>query len=224
MQTATIPASRPTTSPRPAAPPQMRAIVQRAYGGADALCAGTLDRPGIGPADVLVQVRAAGLDRGTWHLMAGLPYAVRLAGVGVRAPKSPVPGHDVAGAVDAVGHEVTRFEVGDAVFGIARGSFAEYAAAAQDKLALKPAGLTFEQAAAVPTTCSTTRARTSPTGRRRRTSSSTSAATPRCRACAARSPRTARSSSAAARAAGAGSAAAIASCGPSRCRRFAHSA
>jgi NADPH:quinone reductase-like Zn-dependent oxidoreductase len=82
--------------------------------------------------------------------MAGLPYALRLAGYGLRAPKNPVPGVDVAGVVVAVGHDVTRFEPGDEVFGIGTGSFAEFTAAPEDKLALKPSNLTFEQAAAVP--------------------------------------------------------------------------
>jgi NADPH:quinone reductase-like Zn-dependent oxidoreductase len=99
---------------------------------------------------VLVQVRAAGLDRGTWHLMTGLPYALRLAGYGLRAPKTPVPGGDVAGVVVAVGPDVTRFAPGDEVFGIGTGSFAEYAVAPEHKLARKPSSLTFEQAAALP--------------------------------------------------------------------------
>jgi NADPH:quinone reductase-like Zn-dependent oxidoreductase len=132
-----------------AAPRQMRAILQHAYGTADTLSMGEIDRPVIGPAQVLVEVRAAGLDRGTWHIMAGYPYALRLAGFGVRAPKNPVLGYDLAGVVVAVGDDVTRFAVGDEVFGIGRGSFAEFAAAPEDKLALKPASLSFAQAAAM---------------------------------------------------------------------------
>jgi NADPH:quinone reductase-like Zn-dependent oxidoreductase len=97
-----------------------------------------------------VQVRASGLDRGAWHMMTGRPYAIRLAGFGMRAPKNPVIGGDLAGVVVAVGSDVTRFRAGDEVYGAGRGSFAEFAAASQDKLARKPAGLTFEQAAAVP--------------------------------------------------------------------------
>jgi NADPH:quinone reductase-like Zn-dependent oxidoreductase len=128
----------------------MPAIVRSEYGSADVLSLAEIDRPSIGPSDVLVEVRAAGLDRGTWHIMAGLPYAIRLAGYGVRAPKNPVLGSDVAGVVAAVGDDVTRFQAGDDVFGIGRGSFAEYTAAAEDKLARKPSALTFEQAAAVP--------------------------------------------------------------------------
>jgi NADPH:quinone reductase-like Zn-dependent oxidoreductase len=128
---------------------RMRAIVQKEYGTADVLRVAEIDRPVIGTNEVLVRVRAAGLDRGTWHLMAGMPYAARLA-VGLRAPKNPVPGLDVAGVVVAVGSTVTRFQAGDEVFGIGRGSFAEFAAAREDKLARKPSNLTFEQAAAVP--------------------------------------------------------------------------
>ena len=108
-----------------------------------------IERPTIAADEVLVQVHAAGLDRGTWHLMAGMPYAARLV-AGLRAPKNPVPGLDVAGVVAAVGGEVTRFQAGDEVFGVSKGSFAEFAAAREDKLARKPSKLTFEQAAAVP--------------------------------------------------------------------------
>ena len=99
---------------------------------------------------MLVRVDAAGVDRGVWHLMTGLPYPVRLAGYGLRAPKTAFPGMDLAGVVEAVGKDVTRFQPGDEVFGIGKGTFAEYARAAEDKLAPKPANLTFEQAAAVP--------------------------------------------------------------------------
>ena len=128
---------------------RMRAIVQKEYGTADVLAVAEIERPVIGADEVLVQVHAAGLDRGTWHLMAGMPYAARLV-AGLRAPKNPVPGLDVAGVVVAVGSEVTRFQPGDEVFGVSKGSFAEFAAAREDKLAHKPSNLTFEQAAAVP--------------------------------------------------------------------------
>jgi len=133
----------------PDSPLTMRAILQSTYGTADTLSVGETERPAIGPGEVLVQVRAAGLDRGTWHLMAGMPYAVRL-GFGLRAPKNPVPGFDLAGVVVAVGTEVTRFATGGEVFGIGRGSFAEFAAAPESKLAHKPSSLSFEQAAAMP--------------------------------------------------------------------------
>jgi NADPH:quinone reductase-like Zn-dependent oxidoreductase len=132
----------------------MRAIVQDAYGSADVLELRDIDRPEIGDDEVLVRVHAAGLDRGVWHLMTGLPYPIRLAGYGLRAPKTPVRGMDMAGVVEAVGNDVTRFQPGDEVFGIGNGSYAEYARASEDKLAPKPANLTFEQAAAVAISCS----------------------------------------------------------------------
>jgi NADPH:quinone reductase-like Zn-dependent oxidoreductase len=129
----------------------MQAIVQSRYGTVpeDVLRLEQVTRPRIAADEVLVQVRAAGVDRGTWHVMAGQPYLMRILGFGFRGPKNPVPGLDVAGTVVAVGPEVTRFTVGDEVFGIARGSFAQYAAAREDKLVRKPATLSFEQAAVV---------------------------------------------------------------------------
>jgi len=133
----------------------MRAIVQDAYGSVEVLRLAEIDKPDIAASEVLVQVRAAGMDRGTWHLMTGQPYLMRLMGFGLRGPKNPVPGLDVAGVVAAIGAGVTRFQPGDEVFGIARGSFAEYAAAREDKLAAKPANLSFEQAAVVPISGST---------------------------------------------------------------------
>jgi NADPH:quinone reductase-like Zn-dependent oxidoreductase len=128
----------------------MRAIVQTEYGSADVLALAEIDRPVIGATDVLVQVRAAGVSRGTWHIMTGKPYPVRLAGYGVRAPKNPVPDAAVAGVVVAAGSDVSRFGPGDEVFGMGRGGYAEYAAAPEDKLVRKPPSLTFEQAAALP--------------------------------------------------------------------------
>ena len=133
----------------------MRAIVQDTYGSAEVLRLDRVPRPSIADDEVLVQVRAAGLDRGTWHMMTGQPYLLRVIGFGVRAPKNRVPGLDVAGTVVGVGPAVTRFSTGDEVFGISRGSFAEYAAVREDKLALKPANLTFEQAAVVPISAGT---------------------------------------------------------------------
>ena len=129
--------------------PTMQAIVQAEYGSADVLRVEEIDRPAIGDGEVLVRVHAAGLDRGTWHLMTGLAYPIRLMGYGLRAPRNPVPGLDVAGTVVAAGANVTRFKVGDEVFGISQGSFAEYACAREDKLARKPVNLTFDQAAVV---------------------------------------------------------------------------
>jgi len=125
----------------------MRAIVQTEYGSAEVLRVAEIDRPVIADDEVLLRVHAAGLDRGTWHLMAGQAYLIRLMGYGLRAPKNRVPGLDVAGTVVAVGPDVTRLGVGDEVFGIGRGSFAEYASARADKLARKPPNLTFDQAA-----------------------------------------------------------------------------
>ena len=127
----------------------MKAIVQDTYGSADVLELRDISTPEIAAGEVLVRVHAAGVDRGVWHLMTGLPYPVRLAGSGLRAPKPPVPGTNMAGVVEAAGREVTRFQPGDEVFGIGKGAFAEYARAPENKLAPKPANLTFEQAAAV---------------------------------------------------------------------------
>jgi NADPH:quinone reductase-like Zn-dependent oxidoreductase len=128
----------------------MSAIVQDVYGEAeDVLRLAEIDRPTIGDDEVLVRVHAAGVDRGTWHIMTGLPYPLRLFGYGLRAPADRVRGREVAGRVEKIGKAVTTLHVGDAVFGIAEGSFAEYAHARADKLARKPANLTFEQSAAV---------------------------------------------------------------------------
>ena len=127
----------------------MKAIVRDTYGSPDALELRDIDTPEIGGGEVLVRVHAAGLDQGVWHVVTGLPYPIRLAGYGLRAPKNPVPGADLAGVVEAVGNGVTRFQPGDEVFGIGKGSYAEYAVALEDKLAPKPASLTFEQAAVI---------------------------------------------------------------------------
>ena len=124
----------------------MQAIVHDEYGSADVLRLTRLARPHIGDHEVLLRVHAAGLDRGAWHLMTGRPYLMRLA-VGLRSPRNPVLGREVAGTVVEVGSAVTRFAAGDEVFGIGRGTFAEYAAARESKLARKPANATFEQAA-----------------------------------------------------------------------------
>lgn len=128
----------------------MLAMTQEDYGSTEVLELREIDKPEIGDDEVLVRVRAAGVDRGVWHLMAGLPYPIRLAGYGVRAPKNPVIGMDVAGVVEAIGKDVTRFRPGDEVFGVGKGTFAQYTRCPEAKLALKPANLTFEQAATVP--------------------------------------------------------------------------
>ena len=139
--------------PAGAAPGQarMQAIVQHRYGTRpeDVLAVEQAAVPAIAADEVLVRVRAAGVDRGTWHLMAGQPYLMRLLGFGLRGPKDPVPGLDVAGVVVAAGAEVTGFGAGDEVMGVARGSFAEYAAARADTLVRKPGRPSFAQAAAV---------------------------------------------------------------------------
>jgi NADPH:quinone reductase-like Zn-dependent oxidoreductase len=127
----------------------MKAIVRDTYGSADVLELRDIDKPEIADDEVLVHVHAAGMDRGVWHVMTGLPYPIRLAGYGLRAPNNPVIGSDVAGVVEAVGKNVRRLQPGDEVFGIGKGTFAEYTGAPQDKLAPKPENLTFEQAAVV---------------------------------------------------------------------------
>lgn len=126
---------------------QMRAILQSAYGSTDVFTFGEAARPRAGRGEVVVRVHAAGLDRGTWHLMEGKPYLMRIMGFGFSKPNNPVPGLDLAGTVVEVGPEVTRLAVGDEVFGIGLGSFAEFARAREDKLARKPGKLSFEQAA-----------------------------------------------------------------------------
>jgi NADPH:quinone reductase-like Zn-dependent oxidoreductase len=143
--TTNTPGERVTT----ATAPTMRAVVARSYGSADVLRVEEIARPTIDDDEVLVEVRAAGLDRGTWHLMTGEPYVARLA-FGIRAPRRPVIGMDLAGVVVDVGPKVTRFTPGDEVYGVGRGTFAQFAAASEDQLARKPARLSFEQAASVP--------------------------------------------------------------------------
>jgi NADPH:quinone reductase-like Zn-dependent oxidoreductase len=127
----------------------MRAIIHETYGSADVLRLKDVDRPEIADDEVLVRVHAAGVDRGTWHVLTGLPYPIRLAGYGLRAPRNPVLGMDLAGVVEAVGSGVSRFGPGDEVFGLGKGSYAEYAPALERKLAPKPANLGFEQAAVI---------------------------------------------------------------------------
>lgn len=127
----------------------MRAIAQERYGNAEVLHEASLPVPVPRNHEVLVRVHAAGLDRGTWHLMTGTPLLVRLA-LGIRAPRNPVPGLDLAGTVAAIGSAVTRFAVGDAVYGFGRGTFAQYAVAREDRLAPKPASLDFARAAVMP--------------------------------------------------------------------------
>src|SRR5438309_517443 len=127
----------------------MQAAVRRLYGSADLVHLEEIDRPALKDGQVLVRVRAAGVDRGVWHLMTGKPYLMRIAGFGLRAPKNPVLGRELAGVVEAVGEGVTRFKPGDEVFGIGEGSFAEYVVAKENRLAPKPQNLGFEQAAPI---------------------------------------------------------------------------
>jgi NADPH:quinone reductase-like Zn-dependent oxidoreductase len=131
---------------------RMKAIVQDRYGDVDVLDFRDIDQPVPKANQVLVRVHAAGLHRGDWHVMTGLPYLIRLVvpTLGLRRPKTPVLGMDVAGTVEAVGERVTRFRPGDAVFGWCDGAFAEYAIAPEDQLAAKPVDLSFEQAGVVP--------------------------------------------------------------------------
>ena len=150
-------AVRPGPAPAAAGEVMMQAIVQRRYGTvpADVLRLEQTAKPAAAPGEVLVRVRAAGVDRGTWHLMSGMPYLMRIMGFGLRAPRIPVPGWAVAGTVEAVGHGVTSLRPGDDVFGTCRGSFAQYATARPGRLATKPASLTFEQAAVLPGSATT---------------------------------------------------------------------
>ncbi len=138
----------------------MKAIVQDKYGSPDdVLKLREINQPVVADDEVLVCVRAASVHPDVWHVVTGRPYVLRLMGAGVLKPKNPVPGTDVAGLVESVGKDVTRFRPGDEVFGETHtklqwrngGAFAEYVSAPQDALALKPNGITFEQAAAVPT-------------------------------------------------------------------------
>jgi len=137
----------------------MKAIVQDKYGSPDVLELREIDKPVVKDDEVLVRVHAASVHPDVWHVVRGWPYALRLMGAGLLKPKNSVPGTDVAGHVEAVGKDVTLFQPGDEVFGETSrqwqwhngGAYAEYVSVPEDTLALKPAGITFEQAAAVPT-------------------------------------------------------------------------
>jgi NADPH:quinone reductase-like Zn-dependent oxidoreductase len=141
-------------SATPARSSTMTAVVHHEYGDSDVLRVERVTRPRLGDDEVLVRVHAAGLDRGAWHIMTGTPYLGRLA-FGLRRPRHPVLGRDLAGTVVEVGAKTTRFAVGDEVYGTANGSFAEYAAAPERRLAHKPASLSFLQAAVVPVSAMT---------------------------------------------------------------------
>ena len=137
----------------------MKAIVQRKYGSPDVLELREVERPEVRDDQMLVRVRAASVHADVWHVMRGVPYVLRIMGAGLRAPKDLVPGTDLSGVVESAGSKVTRFRPGDEVFGqslVANlwrhgGAFAEYAAVPEARFERMPAGLTFEQAAAVPT-------------------------------------------------------------------------
>src|SRR3954471_12303495 len=132
----------------------MTAIVQDRYGSADVLELREIERPQPRADEVIIRVHAAGVDFGVWHLTAGVPYAVRLVS-GLRRPRNPVRGLELAGVVEEVGADVTAFAAGDEVFGIGEGSFAEYARASPSKLVHKPPNLGFAEAAVVPVSATT---------------------------------------------------------------------
>jgi NADPH:quinone reductase-like Zn-dependent oxidoreductase len=137
----------------------MKAVIQEGYGSVDALEVREVETPTPGDDEVLVRVRAASVHPDVWHVVQGRPYVLRLMGAGFFKPKNPIPGTDMAGVVEAVGKKVTQFQPGDEVFGetigsmqwVNGGAYAEYAAVAEECLALKPVNVTFEQAASVPT-------------------------------------------------------------------------
>jgi NADPH:quinone reductase-like Zn-dependent oxidoreductase len=132
----------------------MTAVVHHEYGSAEVLHLDRIPRPAVADNEVLIRVHAAGFDRGAWHMIMGLPYLIRLVS-GIRTPRNPVLGIDLAGTIVEVGSAITKFSVGDEVFGAGTGSFAEFAVAAENKVARKPAILSFEQAAVVPVSGST---------------------------------------------------------------------
>ena len=138
----------------------MKAVIQNRYGPANqVLSVREIAKPDIKDNEVLVKVRAASMHADVWHVIVGVPYILRLFGNGVRKPKQLIPGTDLAGVVESVGKLVTRFRIGDEVFGESAkfgwangGAYAEFAAVPEEYLALKPKNSTFEQAAAIPTT------------------------------------------------------------------------
>jgi len=145
MRLATYHSDHPTERENP-----MKAMVQDEYGSPDVLELREIDKPVVKDDEVLVRVHAAGVQIGDWLAMGGLPYLIRLMGFGLFKPKNRTLGYEMAGDVEAVGKNVTQFQPGDGVFGWCTGAFAEYVSVSEDMLVLKPAHLTFEQAAAVP--------------------------------------------------------------------------
>lgn len=129
----------------------MNAITYHEYGAPDVLELQEIDTPAPSDDQVLVRVMAASVNPANWHLVRGAPYVMRLAGSGLRKPKNHSLGSDIAGQVESVGQNVTRFRPGDEVFGfVGKGGFAEYTCASEGLLSQKPSSLTYEQAAAVP--------------------------------------------------------------------------
>ncbi len=128
----------------------MKAIVYHKYGSPDVLKLEEVEKPTPKDNEVLVKVHAASVNAADWHILRGKPFLVRLMGFGLLKPKNKILGSDIAGRVEAVGRNVKQFQPGDEVFGTIRGGFAEYVCAREDALALKPANLSFEEAAAVP--------------------------------------------------------------------------
>jgi len=128
----------------------MKAIFRAAYGSADILELREIDKPAPKDDELLLKIHAASVNPLDWHILRGEPFLVRLMGFGLLKPKHQILGADMAGRVEAVGKNVTQFKVGDEVFGSSMGAFAEYACIRESRVALKPAAITFEQAAAVP--------------------------------------------------------------------------
>jgi NADPH:quinone reductase-like Zn-dependent oxidoreductase len=128
----------------------VKAIVQDGYGPLEVLESRDIDRPVVAAGEVLVRVHAAALHIGDCFAVRGSPFPIRLS-TGLLRPKYGVPGFDVAGEVEAVGSHVRSLRPGDEVFGVGKGTCAEYASAAEDQLALKPTNLSGEEAAAIPT-------------------------------------------------------------------------
>ena len=128
----------------------MKAIVYHIYGSPDVLELKEVEKPTPQDDEVLIRINAASVNAADWHLMRGKPFLVRLMGFGLLKPKHKILGTDIAGRVEAVGRNVKQFQPGDEVFGSIRGGFAEYVCAREDSLVLKPANISFEEAAAVP--------------------------------------------------------------------------
>ncbi|MBZ0200353.1 MAG: NAD(P)-dependent alcohol dehydrogenase [Ignavibacteriaceae bacterium] len=128
----------------------MKAIVYEKYGSPDVLQFKEVEKPTSKEDEVLIKVSAASVNAFDWHVMRAKPFLVRIMGLGFLKPKNKIAGADIAGRVEAVGRNVKDFQTGDEVYGCGRSSFAEYASINKSKLALKPSGITFEEAASIP--------------------------------------------------------------------------